>query len=311
MKIGVMGAGGQGGYIGGRLAHAGHDVAFIARGEHLKAMRESGLRVESPKGDFTIESPNATDDPREVGTVDLILFSVKTYDALEAIEQMKPMVGPQTVVLPVLNGVDHIEQLGDRLGYDHVLGGRSEILAHIAEPGLIRNHATPRFCPLEFGEIDRGISERCQSIQSALTQTDIIEFKAVPNVLESMWVKFVGACVSGLATVVRAGWRLVADYPETFELYRTAGIEAVAVAGAKGISFPFIMTRDELLELLKNIPPDAKPSMLRDLENGRRLELEAWNGALSRMGKELGVPTPVNDCIYACLKPYVNGRPEG
>lgn len=308
MKIGVMGAGGQGGYIGGRLAHAGHVVAFIARGEHLKAMRESGLRVESPKGDFIIESPNATDDPREVGTVDLILFSVKTYDALEAIEQMKPMVGPQTVVLPVLNGVEHIEQLGDRLGYDHVLGGKSEIVAHIAEPGLIRNHVT--WSPLEFGELDRGISERCQSIQSALTQTDIIEFKAVPNVLESMWSKYAGACATGLTTVVRASWRLVYGCPETLELYWTAGMEAVAVAGAKGISCP-VPTFDEFLELSKNFPPDWKPSMLLDLENGRRLELEAWSGALSRMGKELGVPTPVNDFVYACLKPYVNGQPEG
>jgi 2-dehydropantoate 2-reductase len=145
MKIGVMGAGGLGGFIGGRLALEGHDVAFVARGQHLKAIHQTGLRVQSPSGDFKIDSPKSSDNPAEVGAVDLIFFCVKSYDATEAIEMMKPMVGPQTVVLPVLNGVEHIEHLADRLGKKHVLGGLALMVANIVEPGQHYPTRKPRY----------------------------------------------------------------------------------------------------------------------------------------------------------------------
>ena len=150
MKIGVMGAGGLGGFIGGRLALEGHDVAFIARGQHLEAIHQTGLRVQSPSGDFKIDSPKASDDPAEVGAVDLIFFCVKSYDATEAIEIMKPMVGPQTVVLPVLNGIKHIEHLADQLGEKHVLGGLAMMVANIVEPGQHYPHSKTALCATEM-----------------------------------------------------------------------------------------------------------------------------------------------------------------
>lgn len=305
MKIGVMGAGGIGGFIGGRFALDGHEVAFIARGEHLNVIRQAGLRIESPGGDFTIKSANASDDPGEVGAVDLILFCVKSYDASEAIEMMKPMVGHQTVVLPVLNGVEHIEQLRDQLGDNHVLGGLAMIGANIAEPGLIRHYALNS---LEFGEIDGGISDRCKRIQNALAQ-EVIDIKAVPNILERMWWKFAGICGSGVFSVMRGSKELVWEFQETRELIRSVLSEAVEVAQAKGIPLS-TATIDEMLDVVESMPPQYKPSMLVDLERGKRLEIEALNGALSRFGKQVGVSTPINDFIYACLQPYANVRPE-
>lgn len=302
MEICVMGAGGLGGFIGGRLSLEGHDVSFIARGQHLNAIRESGLRVESPSGNFIIETPKVTDDPGEVGPVDLVLFSVKSYDALEAIEMMKPLIGSQTVVIPVLNGIDHIDKLCKNLGENHVLGGLAMIGANIAEPGLIRHYALNS---LEFGELKGGVSDRCKSIQDAL-ELEAIDIKAVPNVLERMWWKFAGICGAGVFTVMRGSKSKVWDFAETQALIRNALNEVVAVAQAKGIPLAF-STVDEMLEVAGNMPPHYKPSTLVDLESRNRLEIEALNGALSRFGKQVGVSTPVNDFIYACLQPYANG----
>lgn len=305
MNIAVMGAGGLGGFIGGTLARSGLDVSFIARGQHLEAILQSGLRVESPSGDFSIKPANATDNPAEIGVVDLILFCVKSYDAMEAIEVVRPMVGSQTVILPVLNGVEHIDQLGDQLGAHHVLGGLAMIGANIAEPGLISHFALNS---LEFGEIDGGISDRCMNIQRSLAQ-DTIDIRAVPNVLERMWWKFAGICGAGVFTVMRGRKELVWDFPETQELIRSALSEVVAVAHAKGIALSTSVV-DEMLEVARSMPPHYRPSTLVDLELGNRLEIESLNGALSRFGKQLGVATPVNDFIYACLRPHASGSRE-
>jgi len=305
MRIGVMGAGGLGGFIGGRLAFEGHDVAFIARGKHLNAIRQSGLRVQSPSGNFTIKTDRATDNPAEVGEVELVLLCVKSYDAVEAIEMMKPMVGPQTVVLPVLNGVEHIDLLSDRIGQDHVLCGLAMIGANISEPGVIRHYALNS---LEFGEIGGGISERCERIQNSLAQ-EAIDIKAVPNALERMWWKFAGICGAGVFTVMRGSKEFVWDYPETRELIRNVLSEVVAVAQAKGIPLTD-STVDEMLGVASSMPPQYKPSTLVDLERGKRLEIESLNGSLARFGRQVGVPTPANDFIYACLKPYAQGSSE-
>lgn len=302
MNIAVMGTGGLGGFIGGILARNGLNVSFIARGQHLEAILQSGLRVESPSGNFMIKPANATADPAKVGEVDLILFCVKTYDVLEAIKLMKPMLGSQTLILPVLNGVEHIEQMRGQLGADHVLGGLAMIGSNIVEPGLIRHYALNS---LEFGEIDSGISDRCMNIQLALAN-DILDIKAVPNVLERMWWKFAGICGAGVFTVMRARKELVWDFPETRDLIRSALNEVVAVAHAKGIVLPSSVV-EEMLEVAESMPPQYKPSILVDLEKGNRLEIEALNGALSRFGRQVGVATPVNDFIYACLRPHASG----
>jgi 2-dehydropantoate 2-reductase len=303
MKIVVMGAGGLGGYLGGWLAHTGQEVTFLARGERLRVMREQGLQVRGPEGNFTLKPVAVTENPAAVGPVDLILFCVKTYDVADAAALVAPLVGAQTAVLPVQNGVRHIEQLQSILGADAILGGMTLIGAHSTIPGVVESMGTSKL--LEFGELNGDLSPRCQQIETALKKAGV-DARAVPNVEERMWWKFAGICGAGVFALLRGTKAQVWGTPEVRELVRRAVAEAVAVAHAKNIelsdSFP-----DDAVKLFGKMPPHYKPSMLVDLEQGRRLELEAWNGALSHLGKKTGVPTPVNDFVYACLKPYVNG----
>lgn len=303
MKIVIMGAGGMGGYIGGRLALAGREVVFIARGEHLRAIRQRGLRVESPAGDFEIYPATAADDPGTIGMADLILFCVKSYDAVEAAKLINPLIGPDTAILPVLNGIDHLEQLKEICGADHVLGGLAVIGANINEPGVIRHFA---FYSLVFGELDGGDSSRCEKIQRVLA-VDGIDVQAVPDIMERMWWKFSGICgVGGVFTVMRGNKEMIFGYEETRTLIHQAISEVVQVAQAKGYPLADSIP-DDILSGIANAPPHYKPSTLVDLERGNRLETDALNGALSRYGREVGVPTPVNDFIFACLQPYIRG----
>lgn len=305
MRIAVMGTGGLGGYIGGRLAHAGADVTFIARGQQLQAIRQNGIQVQSVHGGFAVAPVRVTSNPAEVGPVDLILFCVKAYDAEVAAAQIKPLVGAQTAILPVLNGLDHLETLSTVLGPAHVLGGVSQITAHVIAPGLIEqvsaNHT------LDLGELTGALSERCRQIQQVLSASGI-EAAVTPTIVEKMWWKLAAICaLSGVCSVVRSGAGAIAQTPETLALIQQAVVECVAVAQASRISLSPALP-DQIVNFVKNAPATLKPSMLVDLEHERRLEVEALNGKIARLGKELAIPTPVNDFIYACLKPYVNGR---
>jgi 2-dehydropantoate 2-reductase len=303
MKIAVVGVGGLGGYIGGRLARSGQDVTFLARGQRLAALRGNGLRVRSPDGAFVIQPLQATDDPADVGPVDLILFCVKTYDVETAAEGLRPLVGPGTALLPVQNGMAHIEQLRSILGPEVVLGGVAMLSAHSPAPGVIEQPGGPR--TLEFGELGQETSARCTAIADAITTAEI-EATVSPKIAERMWWKLVGVCGAGVFCLMRGSKGQVWDFAETRDLVYRAVAEGVAVAQAHGI--PLSSTQpDEAVQIFDGVPPQYKPSMLVDLEHGRRLEIEAWNGALVRYGKAAGVPTPVNAVIYACLKPYANG----
>jgi len=306
MKIAIMGTGGLGGYIGGCLAHSGQDVTFIARGESLQVIGEKGLQVHSPRGDFLVNPVQATDNPDDVGPVDLVLFSVKSYDAENALESMRPMVGPKTTVLPVLNGIEHIAKMQAGLDAQQVLGGMAMINAHKGVPGVIHHVADIGQYQLEFGEWGGGISPRCEQIQKVLTKAGLGAV-AVPNISERMWWKLAGFSGMAIFAVMR-GDKATVWTAETRALIHKAISEAVAVAKAQGIPLTDTLP-DDVLKLAENLPPDYKPSLLVDLEQGSRLEMEAITGALSRLGKEADVPTPVNDFIYACLKPYVNGVP--
>lgn len=304
MKIGIMGSGGMGGYIGGRLALSSNEVYFIARGAHLQAIREQGLQVKSPLGDFAIRPAQATDNPAEIGTVDLVLFCVKSYDTSAAAELIKPLIGPYTAVLPVLNGIDHIEQLQAILGPDPVLGGVAVIIANISRPGVIKHLG---WNSLKFGEIDGRISPRCAKIHRVIQEAGI-EIEAVPNIIQEMWWKLAGMSgVGGVFTVMRGDKQTIFEYEETQTLIGQAVGEVVRVAQAKGIPLTEATTQEIVSILSEKSPPDYKPSTLVDLERGNRLETEALNGAVSRHGRQLGVPTPVNDFVYACLKPYIQG----
>jgi 2-dehydropantoate 2-reductase len=306
MKIAVMGAGSMGGYLGGRLAQAGRDVTFIARGRHLRAIQENGLHVQSPAGDFVVKPAAATDDPKNVGPVDLILLCVKSYDVLNAAQMLQPVVAPQTVLIPVQNGIGHIELISRVLGAEHVLGGVSLISARISAPGTIQRN--PGSDTLEFGEMEGGHSARCEMIEAVLA-VDGIKASARPDIAERMWWKLAAYSGVGVFCVVRGERGAIWATRETKELYRQAIAEAVTVAQAKGIPLTASVP-DEHVAILDTFPPDWRPSMLVALEQGRRLELESLHGAICAMGKEAGVPTPINDFIYACLKPYIHGRPQ-
>jgi 2-dehydropantoate 2-reductase len=305
MKIAVVGVGGLGGYIGGRLAQSGQDVTFLARGQRLAALRRNGLQVRNPDEEFMIQPLQATDNPAEVGPVDLILFCVKTYDVETAATPLRPLLGPETALLPVQNGIAHLEQLRAILGNEVVLGGMAMINAHSPAPGVIERPGGPQF--LEFGELDQPTSARCMAIAQAIKGAGI-EAVVSPKIAERMWWKLVGVCAASVFCLMRANKGQVWDFAETRTLMHQILAEGVAVARAHGIALAPTLP-DEMVKIADTFPPQYKPSLLVDLEHGRRLEIEAWNGALVRYGKAAGVPTPVNEVIYACLKPYANGRP--
>ncbi|MBI3734123.1 MAG: 2-dehydropantoate 2-reductase [Chloroflexi bacterium] len=306
MKIAIMGTGGTGGFFGGCLARAGEDVTFIARGAHLQAIRQRGLRVESASaGHFTIYPAQAADSPAAVGPVDLVLFCVKSWDTDSAAEAIKPMVGPQTVVISVQNGVDSADRIAAAIGPGHVLGGLAQIETTIAEPGLIR-HTSPSLRHLVFGELDGRISERAQAILATL-QKGGFPVQLTTTTLAALWSKFIFICGwSGVCAVTRLPIGPIRSTPETWALVVQAMHEVEAVARANHVPLEGSVT-EAMLNRLGAFGPNTLSSMARDLLRGNRLEVETLNGTAVRLGKQVGVPTPVNDFIYACLKPYADG----
>lgn len=310
MKIAIMGSGGVGGFYGARMAQAGHDVTFIARGAHLEALRSGGLKVESPTlGELALPKVQATDDPAAVGPVELVLLTVKSYDLEAACSAMAPMVGPDTVVLPFLNGIDIAERVSAALEAagapgDGVLGGAVYVFANLAGPGHVRHIGLDR--PI-FGELAGGTSPRVEAVHAMLTGAGI-PAELSTDVRKELWNKFVGLnALSGVASIARAPAGVLVKHPATRALLADSANEAVAVAKAQGVKLDPGLT-DQLLALVESLAPASRPSMLVDLENGRRLEMEALQGTLVRMGADAGVPTPVNRVIHAALSPYVNGN---
>ncbi len=300
-----MGSGGVGGYFGGRLAAAGHDVTFIARGAHLAALRSTGLRIESPNGNLHLPRVQATDRPADIGPVDMVLFAVKMYDTEAAAEAIRPIVAPGTGVVALQNGVDAVDLLTRRLGRDAVLGGAAYVSAVISEPGTIRHTAVSHML---FGELDGTISPRAQALHAACVGSGF-EATISPHVQTAMWTKFVRlSSWSGMTTVTRCPMGILRDDPELLEMLLSAFREAAAVARAHGIPLaPAIV--EESLTLVHTFPWHTKSSMLEDLERGKRLELPWLSGAVVRLGREKDVPTPIHGFISTVLKPFVGGAP--
>lgn len=299
MRIAVMGAGAVGGYLGARAAQAGHSVTLIARGEHLKAIRERGLQILSPEGEWSPPTLRATDNPAEAGVADLVLFCVKTYDTDSAAAAMKPMVGPDTVVLPLQNGVESEDRLTRVLGPGRVLGGSVRVVAVIDEPGVLRVN-TP--AALVFGELDGSISPRVERIRAALSAAQGLKVNLTSDIVGALWTKMIFICgVAGVASVCRSAMGPIAALPETCQMLEDAMQECAAVARARGVRLPEDAVAKQFGYAV-GMPPDSKPSMLHDLERGHRLEVDALNGTVVRYGRELRVPTPVNGAIYAVLK---------
>ncbi len=305
LKIAVMGAGGIGGYYGGRLAAAGADVSFIARGAHLAAMQRDGLRVISPLGDMHIKPVVATDDPATIGPVDIVMFCVKLYDVDEACEAIRPLIGPETAVISFLNGIDSEERMQAILGGNCVVGGTAQIPSNIIEPGVIE-HKAP-LAALEFGELDGSITPRLQAFYQACTDAGI-ETYLLDNIETAIWLKF--AILVPFATaccLTRLPGKILIEEPVVQEIAVGAMKEIIALAEAKGVKMP-PDALESRMAMLSNFA-NAMPSMLVDLLAGKRIELEGLQGAVVRMAKQLNVAVPVHQVAYAALKPYENGPP--
>jgi len=306
MKIAILGTGGVGGYFGGRLAAAGEDVFFIARGAHLAAMREGGLRIESPNGNVSLSHVNATDDPKTVGPVDFVFFTVKLYDTESALQMLPPLLGPDTLVIPFQNGVDAVDALTRAVGADHVAGGTTYVVSEIAAPGVIRHGALGR---LIFGPIDTmrdAHLPRLQRLHEACIRAGI-DAVLSDNVMVDIWAKFTRlSAFSGMTALTRCPIGPVTADPEVAAMLRSALEESFAVARGNGVALPATMVED-ISRALSAMPPDSKSSMLGDLERGRPLELPWLSGAVVRLGEKAGVATPTHRFIVTALKPHVRG----
>ena len=301
MRIAIFGVGGVGGYFGGRLARAGHDVVFIARGGHLEAMKSRGLRVDSIDGDFVVDPVRATDDPSSTGHVDAVIVAVKTWSVPDAARSMAPMVGPSTVVLPLENGVEAAHHLSQVLGREHVLGGLCRIISFIEGPGHIRHTGLPP--QVELGEQDNRTRERTTRLKDALEQAGI-KARIPDDIHVSIWTKFINlAPFSGVASVTGAPAGVLAALPETRRMVKEGMEEIFSVAAAHGIHLPDDIVERSMTWFEHKLPPGSTTSMQRDIMAGRPSELESQNGAVVRLGKEASVPTPVNSFIYGSLLP--------
>ncbi len=306
MRMAVVGAGGTGGFFGGCLARSGVDVTFVARGRNLEALRSRGLRVESATlGTFHVPKVQATDDPAGLGPVDVVLFCVKDWDLEAAARQAQPLVGDGTMVIPILNGIEASTRLGNILGRDHVLGGLAYIESTLVEPGVVR-HTSAKFDHLVYGPLDRSLWSAAVPLELPLGRGGF-SVQLTPDIVPALWSKFVFICaVSGMSALTRQPFSALRAVPETRDTVRRAMEEVAAVAKARRVALPADLVKKQM-DKLDALAPEGFSSMARDLEAGRRLELDAMNGTVVRLGKRLDVPTPVNEFLYSCLRPAAGG----
>jgi len=306
MRIVVMGSGGTGGYFGAKLARAGEDVTFVARGAHLEAIRAGGLRVKSAiDGEWVVRAP-AVERLAGLPPADLVLFCVKSFHTDSAGEAIKPVVGPDTGVLPVQNGVDNEERLERILGPGHVMGGVAQVLATIEAPGVVSHRFLGR---IVFGEMDGRESERARAFLQACERAGI-QAQISPNMLRALWEKYVFiAAHAGMTALTRSPAGVVRAVPETRAMYRLILGEMVALGNAAGAGLDADLA-DTAMGMLDNLGAAFTSSLHHDLAEGKRLELEALHGHAVRLGERHGIPTPMLFAVYAALKPYADGPPQ-
>lgn len=299
MKIVVFGTGGVGGFFGGRLARAGEDVVFVARGEHLRAIKANGLKVDSTDGDFVIYPARATDDVSEVGEVDLVVLGVKAWQVPEAARAIKPIVNAQTTVLPLQNGVDAVSQLVDELGSESVIGGLCRIVSYVVEPGHIR-HAG--FEPsIIIGEIDNRHTERITRIEQVFKHAGL-NISIAGDIQVALWTKFLFiASFSGVGAMANAPAGVIRSDPKWRSQILSAMKEIYELAHARGVKLP-PDSIEKVMSAVDGLPEDATSSMQRDIAAGKPSELESQNGAVVRMAREDGVEVPTNELIYQTLR---------
>ncbi|MFL5268381.1 MAG: 2-dehydropantoate 2-reductase [Stellaceae bacterium] len=307
MRIAVIGTGGIGGPYGASLAKAGADVIFVARGAHLRAIRENGLRIEGDRGETHIRPAQVTDDIAGIGTVDFVLSCVKLWDIENIGEKLRAIVGAQTAVIPLQNGVDAAERLTGILGREPVMGGMAFVTGTIVAPGIVRQ--TGAYQQMTFGELDRRISERGKRLRD-LCEAAGFEGVLSPDIMVPIWQKFsLLVPLSGLNALTRlplGKWR---EDPDLLAIYEAALQETVAVGLAEGIRLPSDVV-EKTLAMMRSMPPYHTTSMGNDLLRGNRLELPWFAGKVVELGRRHSIPTPVNGFVYSALKPYINGAPN-
>jgi 2-dehydropantoate 2-reductase len=305
MRIAAMAAGAVGGYFGGRMAAAGHDVTFIARGAHLDAIRKNGLIVHSTHGDLHLKGVNVTDDPKTVGPVDVVLFAVKLWDTEKAAELARPLVGPNTRVITLQNGVDSVERVAPILGPDKTVAGTAYIATVISAPGTISH--TSQFAIMRCGRVDGRPDDKLNAFAEAARAAKL-DVTVMPDMDSERWQKFIflsSMAGANCATRMPLG-KILAD-PDTRAFYRRLMEECYAVGRAKGVNLPKDYV-DDRMAFSDKAPPGMKASMLHDLEAGNRLELDWLTGKVVALGHELGVPVPASETVYAAVKLHRMGR---
>jgi 2-dehydropantoate 2-reductase len=304
VRIAIIGAGGVGGYFGGRLATAGEDVVFLARGAHLAALRESGLQVKSAHGDLALPV-KATDDPAVAGPADVVMIATKLWSTDEAVATARALMGTEGCVVSFQNGIEAEDKLVAAFGAQRVLGGVANIAAVIESPGVIRHTGT--MAVLQFGELDGSRSARVQALLEACQRAGI-DAKVPDDILKAIWEKFVFlASLSGMTALTRLPLGPIREDPDTRALFRQLAAEVVAVGAARGVALDD-STTEMVMKRLDALPREMHASMLGDLKRGLRLELPWLSGAVAREGERLGVATPAHRFVYVALKLHADGR---
>jgi len=304
MKIAVIGAGGVGGYFGARLQAAGEDVIFIQRGAHGEAMRANGLSVTSPSGDISLPTVRAQADAVGIAPVDVVLITVKSNHTDAAGALAKQMLGPETAVISLQNGVENEDRLAGILGADHMVGGLCYILSLIEAPGRIQ-HLTP-IARIIFGELDGKPTPRCEAFLAACKNAEI-DTELTEDIHAAIWTKFTALCPhNGMTALTRMPIGPIRDDSDCRLMLERAAREVIALAKARGVTLPAEVVADPMF-LYDRVPPDMTSSTLYDLTHGKPLEVDWLNGAVVRLGREAGVDTPINHAIYAGLKLHAAG----
>jgi 2-dehydropantoate 2-reductase len=300
MRIAIYGAGGLGGYYGARLSEAGHEVGFIARGEHLRAIRDNGLLVKSPLGDVHLRSVLASDAAADIGVVDVVIVAVKTWQIAQVARDMAPLMGPDTLVVPFLNGVDAPDGLAEVLGDGHVLGGLSKVFSLIEAPGVIHHFSPGAY--VEIGELQGGSSERVVNLLGMFERAGV-DAGGSDDIRSALWFKLLMVSSwAGLGALARSPMGEMRNDARTRTLIEKSMQEGVAVGRASGRSLPQDCMQ-QLWQFYDAMPADATASMQRDLMQGRPSELDAWNGAIVRIGAQFEIPTPTHEFVCALLQP--------
>jgi 2-dehydropantoate 2-reductase len=298
MRIAVFGTGGAGGYFGAQLAQAGEDVVFIARGDHLRAIKAAGLRLETPSGETLIRA-QATDNPTEAGTADAVLVGVKAWQVTDAANAIRPLVGPSTIIVPLQNGVEAASEL-TAVFASNTLGGLCGTLSFVAGPGHIRSVGGQNI--IKFAELDNTRTERVERLRQCFAHAKVaVEVPA--NIVKALWDKFLMVTpFGGVGSITRAPIGVTRAIPETRRLLEECLQETWAVAKARNVPMADTAVAD-MMKFYDGMPTNGTASLQRDIAEGKQSELDYWNGAVVRLGRAVAVPTPTNQFIYDCLLP--------